>query len=282
MLRAPASGHGMRTFLLIAWLLAVSLLAWSSQASTPHVDAWGIRVSGAGSTLRFVSLSEANVGKPPLASMAPAREIARRGDARVSILLSADAGTAAWLQARPSSANPELDQAQAWLQRLRGARTLPAKIELTLVEPDHRLHVQRVHGAAEGIVVDLVVPAPAAGARSAAIGKALGIALHEASHAITALAPAGSRPDRHDDEYRASLVETCYRIDTLRIGDTLHLAPRAAADAGEYFVTAQSRDAAREVVEDLARAAGSRDIRGSDGTALLGLKLACGVGLAHP
>ena len=46
------------------------------------------------------------------------------------------------------------------------------------------------------------------------MARALGLALHEAVHALR-----GDGDDRAADEYRASLVEACYLLDTARAGD---------------------------------------------------------------
>jgi hypothetical protein len=246
-------------------------------------DAWGVRVIGEGAGRKLESLSEVNAGKPARVQPLQGRVVAERRRGGVSVVLLADATTVAQLQAAAPHFDPELDKALEWLQRLRPKAQPLARIVLTLVDPGRQARVQRVHGSNEGTVVDLVVPLPAveADARPVEVGKALAIALHEASHAFAALATPSQALSRRDDEYRASLVEACYRVDTLRTGDTLHLAPRPAADAGEYFVTAQSRDAARDVVAALVRAAGSDQVRGDDNIAMLGLDLACAVRLAQ-
>ena len=269
-------------FILIA--VACAGLACSSEATSATTgDAWGVRVLGTGAERSIESLSDINAGKPANTRLQPTHVVATRERAGASVQLLADTATARVLQAPGAAFGPELDKAVEWLQRLRPHDQPPARIVLTLVDDEHHRRSNRSHPTRESVIVDLVMALPAADAAapSHAVGKALAVALHETSHAYASLAPAGTVPSRRDDEYRASLVESCYLVDTLRTDDTLQLAPRPAADAGEYFVTAQSRDAARDVVAELARAAGSRQVRGNDNVAMLGLDLACAVRLAQ-
>ena len=269
-------------FILIA--VACAGLACSSEATSATTgDAWGVRVLGGGAQRSIESLSEINAGKPARAQPPATRVVATRARDGSGVQLLADAASARVLQAQAAAFGPELDKAVEWLQRLRPRGKPPARIVLTLVEDSHELRTRRNHPGADELVVDLVMALPAGGAvaPSTAVGKALAVALHETSHAYAALLPPGKAPSRRDDEYRASLVESCYLVDTLRTGDTLQLAPRSPAAAGEYFVTAQSRDAAHDVVVELIRAAGGQQVRGNDNVAMLGLDLACAVRLAQ-
>lgn len=268
------------TFLLVA---CAALACRADAASAPPGDAWGIRVLGSGAQRSIESLSEINAGKPARAQPPAVRVVATRARDGSGVQLLADAASARVLQAPGAAFGPELDKAVEWLQKLRPRGQPPARIVLTLVEDSHQLRTRRSHPGADELVVDLVMALPASGAvaPSTAVGKALAVALHETSHAYAALLPPGKAPSRRDDEYRASLVESCYLVDTLRASDTLQLAPRTAADASEYFVTAQSRDAGRDVVAELVRAAGGGHVRGNDNVAMLGLDLACAVRLAQ-
>lgn len=241
-------------------------------------DSWGVRLSGQ----RLETLSDVNIGKPVRGTPLQSRPVAARSRGAVALELRADAATTARLQAVAGAYAPELDKAMEWLQRLRPGAQPPARIVLTLVEPQWQLRERRVHDTGRQTVVDLVVPLPTAPASpSVGVGKALAVALHEMSHAFSAGARDGTKLSRREDEYRAALVESCYLIDTLRVGDVLRLAPRQGAATGEHFVAAYSRDAARSVVADLVRAAGTDTVRWDDNIALLGLELACAVRLAH-
>jgi hypothetical protein len=120
-------------------------------------------------------------------------------------------------------------------------------------------------------VVDLLVatdPAPAS--RSAVAARALGLALHEAVHAL--------RDDRHatraEDEERASLVEACYLLDTVRAGDTFHfvLAPPGGR---EEFTRKHSARANVRVMEALRLATGVERLRSDDRVALQRARAFC-------
>lgn len=259
-----------------ALLCAMLLATCTAGASEAGADSWGVRRIGQ----RLETLSDVNIGKPIRTGVLDTHTVATRNRKGLAIELRADAATAALLAAPGESYAPELDKALDWLQRLRPRAEMPARIALTLVDARHRTRVRRVHDAGAATVVDLVVAMPAAAASpSVEVGKAMAIALHEMRHAFLAGAQDGQRPGRRDDEYQASLVESCYRIDTLRVGDTLRLTPRKGAGADEYFVTAQSRNAARDAVADLMRASGTDTVHWHDHVALRGLKLVCAVRL---
>ena len=262
---------------LLAICVCLAAAGPSASAGTTNGDAWGVRVWGRS----LESLSEINTampaGQPPVARSLLSRE---RGG--VSVELRADAATADWLRDADTTLVPEMEKALDWLQRLRPARHPRVALLLTLVAPQRHVTVRRLHDSSDRIVVDLLVAVAPATSHSAVAAKALGVGLHETSHAFSNAAFSGHAISRRDDEYRSSMVESCYLIDTMRVGDTLRLAPRQGADGDEYFVTAQSRDASRDVVAALVRAAGTDTVRSNDGVALLGLKLACGIALAQP
>lgn len=259
-----------------ALLFAMLLASCTADASKSDADSWGVRRMGQ----QLESLSEVNTGKPTRIGTIDARVVATRQRKGLAIELRADAATAALLAASDETYTPELDKALDWLQRLQ-PRAQPARIVLTLIDDTHRTRLRRVHDTRAATVVDLVVAMPAdAASPSVEVGRALAVALHEMSHALSAGIAAGRRPSRRDDEYRAAMVEACYRVDTLRAGDTLRLAPRKGAGAGEDFVAAASRDAGRDVVADLVRAAGTTTVHWYDEVALRGLKLACAVKVA--
>ncbi|MDQ3495144.1 MAG: hypothetical protein M3485_06405 [Pseudomonadota bacterium] len=273
----------MHRSILIISTLAIAVLGIlllgspRADASGAIADAWGVRASA----LRVETLSEVNVGKPSRVGPLDTRPVASRRGAGVAIELHADATTAVLLAASADSYAPELDQALAWLQRMRPQAQPPARILLTLIAPLQHTSTRRLHDARQATVVDVVVAIDPTSPLSIEVGRALGVSLHEASHAFSARSADGQRPERRDDEYNASLIEACYRVDTLRLGDSLRLRPRTGVAAGEDFVTAHSRDAAREVVGDLIRASGTDTVHWHDAVAMRGLKLACALRLAH-
>jgi hypothetical protein len=267
-----------RTLVLPCLLaICVALGCRHAGASNPAGDSWGVRLSGN----KLESLSDINTGMPASSQALDAHSLLLRKRGDVSIELRADASTAAWLQDPGKTLAPEMEKGLDWLQRLRPEKHPRVTLILTLVAPRHRMALRRAHDSHDQMVVDLAVALPPATSHSAAVAKALAVGLHETSHAFSNPGFSGHIISRRDDEYRSSMVESCYLVDTMRVGDTLRLAPRQGADGDEYFVTAQSRDASREVVAALVRAAGTDAVRWDDNVALLGLKLACGIALAQ-
>jgi hypothetical protein len=267
----------LRAFASLLFICACIAPASSiANASDGTGDAWGVRLSGQA----LESLSEINTGKPAGQPL-DAKPLLRRQRGDVAIELRADAPTAGWLQGADKTLAPEMEKGLDWLQRLRPRQHPRVTLVLTLVAPQHHLGLRRLHDSRDRMVVDLAVALVPTTSRSAAVAKALGVGLHEMSHAFSNVAFSGRAISRRDDEYRSSMVESCYLVDTMRVGDTLRLAPRKGADGDEYFVTAQSRDASRDVVKARVRAAGTATVHWDDNVALLGLKLACGIALAQ-
>lgn len=267
----------LRSLAALSAFASIALLAACvADAADADADSWGVRLSGQ----RLESLSEVNTGKPVRAGELLTRRVATRQRGKTMINLHADAATAARLDAEAGTYTPELDQALDWLQRIRPSTQPRATIIVTLIDTRHRTTQKRAYATLDATIVDIVVPIPDAPTPvSIGVGKALATALHEMQHAVSARGGGRPRPSRRDDEYQASLVESCYLVDTIRTGDTLRLVPREQAAQGEYFVTAQSRNAARDAVRELVRASGTPTVRWYDHTALLGLKLACGTSL---
>lgn len=265
-------------------LLPVLILgcALPCTASTPAViDFWQVRGQGSGANRVVESLSVINRAAPARESgTAPTTHLlAQREQGALSVRLHADAATAALLQAPGVDFDLELDTAMRWLARLRTPQRRSARIDLHLMAPDWQVRMLQRHPAGTTTVVELAVPVQppqALPAISAQVGKALATALHEMAHALDA----GSGRSRQDDEYRASLVAACYTVDTLRPGDVMHLRVAEPPAGDVYFVEAHSRRGAARVVEDMVKAAGSRDVPARDQTAVMALKLFCGTRLS--
>ena len=272
-----------RTIIAFAVLAFVALTA-ANASSGPQFDHWSVRAGGRPGTPRAVaSDSDVNAGKPDAATALQAQPFAQRHRAGSEVRVLADPASLAALRAPGVDASVELDRALTWLQRLAGKT--PARIEITVVDDTTHRRVRRAHDGRDATVVDLVVPLDASDAAhstpSSRLGAALAIALHEASHALhDGIARSGEQRDA--DERRASLVEACYLVDTLRPGDTLRLQSVRAMETGGDFTERHSRDAARETMQELARAAGGDTVAWNDPVAKLGVRTLCAVRLAEP
>jgi len=272
-----------RTILAFALLAFVATQA-ANASPDPQPDHWSIRANGHPGVPRAVtSGSNVNNGRVEAATPLQAAPFAQRQRGMAEVRVFADVTSMAVLRAPGVDASRELDRALDWLQRLAG-RT-PARIELTVVDAAVHRRVRRVHDGRDATVVDLVVPLAADGTThstpSSRLGSALAIALHEASHALHD-GLARTPEQRDDDEQRASLVEACYLVDTLQPGDTLRLQPGRATESGGDFTEVHSRDAARETMRELQRAAGGDIVAWNDPVAKLGVRTLCAVRLAEP
>lgn len=240
--------------LLAAVLLATALLAGCASIDERR-DYWGVRASTAGGRAQLQSISHVGAGKPPRrVPVAPV--VLRQGQrGNVSVELRYDralAGT--WAGAGPWSAR-ELDRALHWLEQLAARAGRKARLVVTLVDRGTALDARPSHDATDVVTVDLYLPVdPEATSRSAAIGAALATALHEAAHALP---DRRMRTGHYQDEYRASLVESCYLLDTLRPGDVLELRVDPAPVRDNHYAVIQSRRAAAAVMRELQRHVGA-------------------------
>lgn len=272
-----------RKFPALALLAFVATLA-ANDAPDPPSDHWSVRPSGRPGTPRAVaSDSDVNAGKPESVAGLQAQDFALRAGDGAEVRVLADRASLAALRANGVDASVALDRALAWLRRLAGKT--PARIELTVVDDAAHRRAHRAHDGRDATVVDLVVPLARGDAAhstpSSRLGQALAIALHEASHALHD--GIAHTPEQRDaDERRASLVEACYLVDTLRPGDMLRLQPARTAEAEGGFTERRSRDAARETLQELVHAAGGDTVAWNDPVAKLGVRTLCAVRLAEP
>lgn len=198
--------------------LPALLLCAGCATQLPQGDQWGVQRI-AGRTPAVVSLSEVNPGQPAATRpLQPALlRAATRGANAVSVRVD-DAFAATWL---PSAERiePELQRALDWLERFGATDARGLQLDVTLVDQDVHRRERRRHPATDTVRIDLLVPtAREPDSRSASVAKALAIALHETVHALR-----GGDTDRAADEYRASLVESCYLLDVARAGDVIDL-----------------------------------------------------------
>lgn len=254
--------------------LAVAAGAVAGCATVDNdTDSWAVRPMTVASRLRIQSLSDVNHGRPQRGGALVASRTGERRRGAASVLLQADAATAAALAGSAAVYASELDAALRWLQQLSPAAQPNTRIVLTLIDGSWRTRMDRSHDAGTTAIVDLVVPVDlqTASKRSSEVARALAIALHETSHAV---ADPRLRADRARDEYRATLVESCYLIDTLRVGDSLRFRIDDAAH-NAHFAAGESRKAARRVMTDLGKAAGKPALAWHDIAALRALRRFC-------
>lgn len=300
MARGPRRGH---------WL-ALPALLWCAGCATqaPQGDQWGVRRI-AGRVPAVVSLSEVNPGQP--AATRPLQPVVLRAamrDADAVTVRIDDAFAAAWLPFA-NRVEPELLRALDWLERIDATNARVLQLDVTLVGRDAYRREQRRHPATDTVRVDLLVPTSREPeSRSASVAAALAIALHETVHALR-----DEGTNRAADEYRASLVESCYLLDVARAGDVIELgggesvrsgcgagvaadpAERASAERASVerpepvrshigeadptgpgdFTIRHSREAAARVLADLRRAAGTTRIGPTDIAALRRARAFC-------
>jgi hypothetical protein len=233
-------------------------------------DGWSIeRRFGAAPAL--VSTSEVNAGSTPAAIPLDGVPVRARSRGQRRVAISAEPALAARWTAGAALLDPHLDHALDWLERLGAGEDRAIELRLTLVaDSGARRHVAR-HPATETLVVDLLVPVPAAPpSRSASLETALATGLHEASHALR---PAGPGEPRNADEVRASLVAACFRIEALQPGDRLTFAD--ASPPHRDFTRSGSAGAAREANQLLRQALGGNALAGSDGPGKARLAALC-------
>ena len=198
--------------------LPALLLCAGCATQLPQGDQWGVRRT-AGRAPAVVSLSEVNPGQPAATRpLQPAvLRAAMHGTDAVTVRIDG-AFAAAWLPFA-DRVEPELQRALDWLERIDTTNARGLQLDVTLVGRDAYRREQRRHPATDTVRVDLLVPtAPEPDSRSASVATALAIALHETVHALR-----DDDTNRAADEYRASLVESCYLLDVARAGDVIEL-----------------------------------------------------------
>lgn len=223
-------------------------------------DGWSIERRFDRGAPALLSTSEINAGTPAALGEIQAKPVRSRVRGRARILIEAEAGIAGEWIPGATLFDPQLDRALEWLARLGAAEARDVELRLLLMPQQGARQRRRLHPADKALVVDLLAPVPSRPpSRSAALEAALATGLHEAAHALR---PA-SALDRHDDEYRASMVAACFRIEGAQRGDRIALAQRTIAPQRD-FTRAHSASAAQRVNRDLSAAVGSTSLHGGD------------------
>lgn len=241
-------------------------------------DGWGVERRMQGRQPALLSISTINAGSALAKDAITRVPVRARERGRLRIAISADTSLVqAWT---PGAAlfDPQLDRALDRLAALGGRESRRTELRLTLMPERGARRLEALHAATDVLVIDLLFPVPAQPrSRSAVLDAALATGLHEAAHALR---PAGAR-DRADDEYRASLVAACFRIDSAQRGDSISFSPRQVA-APKDFALAHSATEAQGVQHDLAGALGKSTLEGSDRHGIAVLQAFCRQRLAQP
>lgn len=259
-------------------LLACSLMTAGCSGPTSFAeDGWSVERRFDRGTPSVLSTSEINAGTPAASGEIDAKPVRTRQRGRLRIAIDAEASIAPeWI---PGAAlfDAQLDRGLDWLARLGAGEARGIELRLVLMPAHGARQQKRLHAATNTVVVDLLSPVPSSPrSRSAVLEAALATGLHEAAHALR---PA-SAIDRHDDEYHASLVAACFRIEGVQRGDRIGLAEHRDPTQRD-FTRAHSASAAQAVKRDLAAALGSTSLQGNDLPGLGRLRAACTQRLAQ-
>ena len=270
----------MRAPALPAAVVCLILATAGCVAPAPFVeDGWGVQRRFDGRTTVLLSISEINAGTPPAVGAVASVPVRARSRGRHRVTLHADAAIASQWNRGAALFDGELDRALAWLATLGAAEPRPVELRITLMPGHGARQLERRHPAADRLVIDLLVPVPdQPRSRGTVLEAALATGLHEASHVLR---PPRAR-DRGDDEYRASLVAACYRIDGMQAGDQLDLATPAPTVPRREFTRAHSHDAGVRVKRDLAASLGASRLQGNDRPGRARLQDYCTARMAGP
>ena len=241
-------------------------------------DGWGIERRFNGRAPALLSISNINSATLPAhGAIEPVRVRAReRGRHRI-VIAAEKSRSMDWT---PGAAlfDPQLDRALDRLATLGASEPRDVELRLTLMPTTGARQQQALHAADRTLVIDLLVPvAGQPRSRSAVLDAALATGLHEAAHALR---PAHAR-DRSDDEYRASLVAACFRIDGAQRGDTIAF-NAGKAQVSQDFTRTHSATAAQAVQRDLAAALGKPTLDGGNRDGVATLQAFCMRRLAQP
>ncbi len=268
---------GMRK-LPIALVFATLLSAACAGPPSSAGDGWGIERRFDGRTPALLSISEINAGTRPLQGAIARVPVRARERGRYRVAISAEQALSKTWTPGATLFDPQLTRALERLATLGTGEARGVELRLTLMPADGARQQRALHAADRTLVIDLLVPVPVAPrSRSAELDAALATGLHEAAHALR---PAHAR-DRQDDEYRASLVAACFRIDSAQRGDVIAFKPRKSAATREYTRT-HSIEASQAVQHDLADALGKPGLEGADRKGIAVLQGFCSRRLAQP
>ena len=261
---------GMR--LLASPILFAALLCTACAGPTrADVDGWGVERRFNGRAPALLSISDINSATLPAHGAIESVRVRARERGRHRIVIAAEKSRSKDWTPGAVLFDPQLDRALDRLATLGASEPRDVELRLTLMPTTGARQQQALHAADRTLVIDLLVPVPAQPrSRSAVLDAALATGLHEAAHALR---PAHAR-DRSDDEYRASLVAACFRIDGAQRGDAI-VFNVGKAQVQSDFTRTHSAAAAQTVQRDLAAALGKPTLEGGNRDGLARLQAFC-------
>lgn len=252
-------------------LFAALLCAACAGPTRVDADGWGIERRFNGRAPALLSISDINSATLPALGAIEFVRVRARERGRHRIVIAAEQSRSKDWTPGAALFDPQLDRALDRLAMLGASEPRNIELRLTLMPTTGARQQQALHAADRTLVIDLLVPVPAQPrSRSAVLDAVLATGLHEAAHALR---PARAR-DRSDDEYRASLVAACFRIDSAQRGDAIAF-NAGKAHAQPDFIRAHSAVAAQAVQHDLAAALGKSTLDGGDLEGIAALQAFC-------
>lgn len=268
---------GMR---LLSGSLVISTLLCVSCAAPVRMDTdgWSVERRMQGRAPALLSTSAINAGSAPIKDPITRVAVRTRERGRLRIAVSADSSLSKTWTPGAALFDPQLDLALDRLAALGASEPRQIELRLTLMSERGARRQEALHAATDALVVDLLIPVPEQPrSRGAVLDGVLATGLHEVAHALR---PTTAR-DRADDEYRASLVAACFRIDSAQRGDAISFKPRQEA-ASKDFTLAHSAKEAQAVQRDLAGELGKDTLDGSDRDGIAVLQAFCRQRMAQP
>ena len=252
-------------------LLSALLCAACAGPTRSDYDGWGIERRFDGRAPALLSISDINSATLPAHGAIEPVPVRARERGRHRIVIAVEKSRSKDWTPGAVLFDPQLDRALDRLATLGASDLRGVELRLTLMPTTGARQQRALHAADRTLVIDLLVPVPAQPrSRSAVLDAALATGLHEAAHALR---PAQAR-DRSDDEYRASLVAACFRIDGAQRGDTIAF-NAGEAQVSQDFTRTHSAAAAQTVRRDLAAALGKQTLDGGNHDGIATLQAFC-------
>lgn len=245
-----------RRLRLHATLLAITLsavLAGCAVIAT-HDTFWAVRRVDAGDETYIEARSHiASHGMAPVLRMRSVPVAERKASAARLELRRATASKQVW-DAHGPAASREIGRALNWLQGSRALSGMPAELTLIAVDPGSAVDITERELVSDFLTLTIYVPVDAGSSPrlSSTLRSGLATVFHELIH-VRSRSRIETRK-RADEEYLATMFESCYLIDSIQTGDRLHL-KRSRQHSIDY-VLASSLKGADEAIAALQGIAG--------------------------